>query len=275
MTARRTHSDNNTATNGATVASYNSIRRRSTAHITCIVHMSIRFYVSVSGRENTSTLWRILFNFDVLELVWVHHLLGDAQFEIFISTSISNTHDGSQSFIFLLYVMCKRQQIATLTSINRFIAIGRRWSRWLMHPIQSTWMDWASHCSQETQALFEIPNSRARERVLIQCVCLQTETLGIGQEFEFDWATGEFHFITVFIPSLSIEFLVTTICQTCNSFIFVAIWLGIWISNNHFIKQTFFHYFVLKSSEWKGKNLVPKSSHEKQEEFPTPIQSTE
>jgi hypothetical protein len=43
---------------------------------------------------------------------------------------------------------------------------------------------------QKAQTLFQVPNTRARERVFVQCLRIETEAVGVGKKFELDRATG-------------------------------------------------------------------------------------
>lgn len=56
---------------------------------------------------------------------------------------------------------------------------------------ESPRMDWQRHCPKETQALLEISNAGAGERVPLQRLRIQAETVGIGQESKPDWTTGK------------------------------------------------------------------------------------
>jgi hypothetical protein len=44
---------------------------------------------------------------------------------------------------------------------------------------------------QKAQTLFQIPNTRTREGVFVQCLRIETEALGVGEKFELDRASGE------------------------------------------------------------------------------------
>lgn len=52
-------------------------------------------------------------------------------------------------------------------------------------------MDWKRHCPKETQALLKISNAGVGEGIPLQCLCLQTKTMGTGQESKPDGTTGK------------------------------------------------------------------------------------
>lgn len=79
----------------------------------------------------------------------------------------------------------------TFVLSSRFRIVGwRRHSR-LVHTLQSARMDRPGDRAQEAQALLQIPNSRAGERVPVQCLRFETETLGAGPQFAAHRATGK------------------------------------------------------------------------------------
>ena len=41
-------------------------------------------------------------------------------------------------------------------------------------------LDRSRQRTEETKTVFQIPNTRARKRILVQCLCVQTETMGAG-----------------------------------------------------------------------------------------------
>lgn len=52
-------------------------------------------------------------------------------------------------------------------------------------------MDRQRHRPEETQALLEVPDVGTRKRVPLQCLRLQAETVGTGQEPQPHGKTGE------------------------------------------------------------------------------------
>lgn len=73
----------------------------------------------------------------------------------------------------------------------------RRFS-WFMYTFQCTWMDWSSYCSQEAQAIFQIPNTWVGKGIPFQCLRFEAKALGTRKKLEFDRKTGkrEFFFIS-------------------------------------------------------------------------------
>lgn len=71
-----------------------------------------------------------------------------------------------------------------------WIVGGRRGSLHAQHgPAR---VDWPGVRPEKAEALLQVPDLGAGEGVPLQCLCVQAEALGAGQESSADRAAGEF-----------------------------------------------------------------------------------